>query len=80
MAKRALVLVRVSSDLQKDNYSPESQESGCREYARENGLEVTQVITEVCSGALEFDQRPGLAQFAALQPQLEGSKAQNSRL
>jgi DNA invertase Pin-like site-specific DNA recombinase len=58
MAKRALVLVRVSSDLQKDNYSPESQESGCREYARENGLEVTQVITEVCSGALEFDQRP----------------------
>jgi DNA invertase Pin-like site-specific DNA recombinase len=56
--KRAMILVRVSSDLQKDNYSPESQESGCRTYAGEAGYEVTRVLTEVCSGAKEFDERP----------------------
>jgi site-specific DNA recombinase len=56
--KRALILKRVSTDGQQDNYSPESQEEGCREYADSMGMEVAQVLMEACSGAYEFDQRP----------------------
>lgn len=62
MSKRAMILVRVSSDLQKDNYSPESQEEGCRTYAEEQGFAVVRVLTEVRSGALEFDERPVLGE------------------
>ncbi len=56
--KRALVLKRVSSDGQKDNYSPESQESACLEYVRGVGYTVCGMLMEVCSGAFEFDERP----------------------
>jgi DNA invertase Pin-like site-specific DNA recombinase len=38
MTKRAVILVRVSSDGQSDNYSPESQEEGCRAYAASLGI------------------------------------------
>jgi DNA invertase Pin-like site-specific DNA recombinase len=60
MTKRALILVRVSSDGQSDNYSPESQEEGCRVYAGSLGMDVAQVLTEVISGAYEFAERPVL--------------------
>ena len=60
MSKRAMILVRVSSDGQRDNYSPESQQEACRQYADELGMVVQKVHTEVASGVREFDERPVL--------------------
>lgn len=37
MAERAAVYVRVSSDIQRDNYSPPTQLKACREYAEKYG-------------------------------------------
>jgi site-specific DNA recombinase len=56
------IYCRVSSSGQEDNYSLETQETSCREFARDHGWSVTRVYREVHSGA-ELFERPQLGQL-----------------
>ncbi len=60
--KTAAIYVRVSDPKQRDNYSPETQEAACRQYAAERGYAVAEehVYREVHT-ASELWQRPELA-------------------
>ena len=59
LGSRAVIYCRVSSAGQEDNYSLETQEQGCREYAAGRGWKVTTVYRDVHSGA-ELFERPQL--------------------
>lgn len=56
---KAHIYCRVSSTGQQDNYSFETQEKACREFAEANGYAVDGVTLEVWTGA-EFWERPKL--------------------
>lgn len=55
----ALIYCRVSSAGQQDNYSLETQETACRQFAEARTLAVQDVIAEVWTGS-EFWERPKL--------------------
>ncbi len=57
--KRAAVYVRVSSALQEDGASLETQEEGCRKYAAEHGYQVVAFFREVHTG-VDLHERPEL--------------------
>ncbi len=59
MAKLALLVARVSTVGQEDNYSPETQFAGMRKYAAAIGAEIASEILDVCSGAVPIFDRPG---------------------
>lgn len=56
----ALIYCRVSSAAQQDNYSLETQEAACRQFAEANGFTVDGVTLEVWTAA-EFWERPKLS-------------------
>ncbi|MEZ4624838.1 MAG: recombinase family protein [Thermomicrobiales bacterium] len=49
---RAAIYIRVSSDMQVDGYSLETQEQECREYRAANDYEVVGVYREVYTGVV----------------------------
>ena len=59
MAKLALLVARVSTVAQEDNYSPDTQFAGMRKYAAVIGAEITAEILDVCSGTVPIFDRPG---------------------
>lgn len=56
---KSIIYCRVSSVGQQDNYSLETQEAACRQFAEARGLAVQDVIAEVWTGS-EFWERPKL--------------------
>jgi site-specific DNA recombinase len=57
--KRALLVARVSTAKQEDNYSPETQFAAMKRYAAANGFTETREILDVCSGAIPIFDRDG---------------------
>lgn len=48
--KKAIAYFRVSTDMQRDDLSLETQEKGGEIFARDNGIEVIKKFTDVMSG------------------------------
>jgi site-specific DNA recombinase len=48
---RAVIYARVSTNVQEDNYSIDTQIAACQTYAEQNGMTVIEVFNEVESGA-----------------------------
>ena len=59
---RTAIYIRVSSQQQEENNSLEEQLTRCQAYAKQNGLQVTAVLTDIQS-AYHEDQRPGVSQL-----------------
>lgn len=59
MTTRAAIVARVSSKGQADNFSPETQIRGMREYAERNGFSEVLELRDVCSGTVPIYERPG---------------------
>src|SRR5574341_1268459 len=59
LVKRALLVARVSSERQRDNYSPETQLDAMREYARHNDFTELIEVNDVISGTVPIYDRPG---------------------
>jgi DNA invertase Pin-like site-specific DNA recombinase len=47
MARRAVIYIRTSSEMQGEKSSPVEQETDCRHLVQENGLTVVQVYRDV---------------------------------
>lgn len=72
LSTKAVIYCRVSSDKQvRDGDGLQSQETSCREYARQQGYDVLKVFKDAAvSGVLMPDERPGMkALFAFLDTQ-----------
>ena len=68
--QKAVIYCRVSSRKQKEEgHGLDSQETRCRSFAAEHGLEVTKVFTDHCAGDVVLADRPGAG---ALVKHLEG--------
>lgn len=59
---RAAIYIRVSSDVQVDGHSLDTQENECRAYAVERSYEVVEIYREVYTGVL-LEARPELARL-----------------
>lgn len=66
MTKRAVVVARVSSQKQKDNFSLPSQLKAMRHYAADNDMTIAEEIQDVVSGAIEIRARSGGARLYEL--------------
>ena len=64
-SKRALIYCRVSSKSQLKGDGLNSQEFRCREYARDNGLEVEAVFPDSQTAKGDFMDRPGMVALLA---------------
>src|SRR5690349_12847391 len=51
MLSRAVIYARVSTNVQEDNYSFETQIAACQAYAEQHGMTVIETFCEVESGA-----------------------------
>jgi site-specific DNA recombinase len=58
MAGRAIIYVRVSSELQRDNTSPEKQLADCRELCASKGYSIVDELFEVETGMNSYGWRP----------------------
>lgn len=63
--RRIAIYCRVSTDGQEDNTSLETQESACRDYARQHGYSIIAVERDVFSGYALYE-RPGLSAIREL--------------
>ncbi len=71
----AVLYCRVSSQKQvREGHGLSSQETTCRQYAREQGLTVTRVFTDDASGGGDFWKRPGICQLLAFLEEQEEKK------
>jgi site-specific DNA recombinase len=63
---RAAIYIRVSTEGQRENYSPETQEKACRSYCEQRGYEIDEahVYREVFSGTRLYE-RPELERLRA---------------
>ncbi|MEM1350931.1 MAG: recombinase family protein [Pseudomonadota bacterium] len=72
---QAIIYCRVSSKGQEtDGHGLESQESRCRQYAKNNGYEVVSVFPDTKSGGGDFVQRPGMVALLSLIDAQPGEK------
>src|SRR4051812_24437307 len=65
MTKRALLVARVSTAGQEDNYSSETQFDAMQKYASNMSVDVAGQILDICSGAVPIFDRPGGQQILA---------------
>jgi len=66
MLKKAVLVARVSTRAQADNFSLPTQLEGMRQYSARNGFEVVEELQDVISGAVEIQDRPGGAKLYEL--------------
>lgn len=57
--KRAILLARVSTKGQSDNFSLPSQFAAMRDYAQRNGFEIIDEIADTYTGTAAVADRPG---------------------